>query len=194
LKIFGIGLNKTGTSSLHRALTALGYTSIHAGGPPFRALIDRAIDEQVPLLTHLPEADAYSDLGRLTTNFALLDAQYPGSRFVLTTRPVDEWLDSRRRHVERNRERKERGQYDGVFLNIDLDRWRQDFENHHRAVRSYYADRDNLLEMRITEGDGYDELCPFLGVDIPEDPFPWTNRDLSTVNPARRLWWKLRRR
>ena len=29
-KVFCIGLNKTGTSSLHRALTILGYNSVHA--------------------------------------------------------------------------------------------------------------------------------------------------------------------
>jgi hypothetical protein len=26
--------------------------------------------------------------------------------------------------------------------------------------------------MNITKGDGYEKLCPFLGVDIPETPFP----------------------
>jgi Sulfotransferase domain len=31
-KVFGIGLNKSGTSSLHEALTLLGYNSLHHGG------------------------------------------------------------------------------------------------------------------------------------------------------------------
>jgi hypothetical protein len=30
--------------------------------------------------------------------------------------------------------------------------------------------------MRITEGDGFEELCPFLGVPIPSEPFPHRHR------------------
>ena len=35
----------------------------------------------------------------------MLDRQYPGSKFILTVRDLDDWLDSRRRHVETNIER-----------------------------------------------------------------------------------------
>mgnify|MGYP006175914177 CR=1 FL=1 len=34
--------------------------------------------------------------------FDVLDQQYPGSRFVLTTRDLNAWLESRTGHVERN--------------------------------------------------------------------------------------------
>ena len=49
-------------------------------------------------------------------------------------------------------------------------------EEHHRDVRSYFDGRDDFIEFRITEGDGWEKLCPFLGVDIPEEPFPWRHR------------------
>ena len=182
MKIFGIGLNKTGTISLHQALTGLGLSSLHWGGPPSRRAVERAIREGKPLLTYLGEYDAYSDIQRLSVSFDVLDRQYPGSRFILTTRDVDDWVDSRRRHVERNRERKARGEYDGTFLEIELDRWREQFVDHHARVLEYFRDRDDLLVMRVTRGDGYELLCPFLGVPIVTAPFPWEHRD-RTVSP-----------
>jgi hypothetical protein len=176
VKIFCIGLNKTGTISLDQALGELGFTTLHWGGPASRLAVERAIREGKPLLEHLPDCDAYSDIQRLSTSFDVLDQQYPGSRFILTTRPIDGWLDSRRRHVERNRERRARGEYDGTFLEIEPDRWRAQFIDHHARVERYFAGRDDMLVMRITEGDGYERLCPFLGVPRPSTPFPWRHR------------------
>lgn len=180
-KIFCIGLNKTGTISLHQGLTDLGFSSLHWGGPSSRRAVERAIREGEPLLTYLEDHDAYSDIQRLSVNFDVLDDQYPGSRFILTTRDVDEWIDSRRRHVERNRERREQGEYDGTFLEIEPERWREQFIEHHTRVEEYFGGRDDLLVMRVTDGDGYEKLCPFLGVAVPETPFPWRHRD-TTIN------------
>ena len=41
--VFGIGLNKTGTTSLHEALTILGYESLHWGGPAIRRLVEASL-------------------------------------------------------------------------------------------------------------------------------------------------------
>jgi hypothetical protein len=176
-RVFGIGLNKTGTSSLHEALTILGYRSLHWGGPPTRRLVERALAEGRPLLTHLdPDLEAFSDIEPLYRNFALVDQQYPGSRFVLTLRPMDEWLESRRRHVERNQVRKAAGEYDGVFLEVDLDGWAADWEQHVTSVRRHFSGRDDLLELDLTQDARWDDLSAFVGVPLPERPFPWANR------------------
>jgi hypothetical protein len=59
---------------------------------------------------------------------------------------------------------------------FDADRWRRSYEAHAEAVRQYFADRpDDLLEMDITAGDGWDVLCPFLGMPSPTIPFPHVN-------------------
>lgn len=179
MKIFCIGLNKTGTISLHQALTILGFRSLHWGGQASRIAVERAIDEGAPLLTHLPEADAYSDIQRLSLSFDVLDEQYPGSRFILTTRSLESWIDSRRRHVERNRVAKAAGEYDGTFLEIEPDRWRELFLEHHERVRAHFRGRGDLLEMDVTAGDGYEVLCPFLECEPPGTPFPWRNRDTT---------------
>ena len=177
MKIFCIGLNKTGTISLHQALTELGFSSLHWGGPSSRRAVERAIAEGKPLLEYLEDHDAYSDIQRLSVSFDVLDEQYPDSRFILTTRDLDDWIDSRRRHVERNRQRRAIGEYDGSFLEIEPDRWRAQFVAHHERVEDYFRDRDDLLVMHIIDGDGYEKLCPFLDREIPDAPFPWRHRD-----------------
>jgi Sulfotransferase domain len=176
-RIFAIGLNKTGTSSLHEALEILGYTGLHFAGPERAALIRRAIEEERPLLHYLdPGYDAFSDTP-VTTYFWLADVQYPGSKFILTVRDVDEWLDSRRRHVEKNQERAAAGAYAGKFLEVHLPAWEHEYRRHEGMVRSYFAHRpDDLLVFDVTAGEGWEPLCDFLGLPVPQRPFPWENR------------------
>lgn len=177
MKIFGIGLNKTGTVSLHHALEHLGYRSLHWGGEQAYLDVLRAIDEGRPVLSYLPDVDAYSDIETLSVNFDLADAQHPGSKFIVTAREVESWLDSRRRHVERNAARKARGEYAGSYLVVDVDGWRRQWVEHHRRVAEHFRGReDDLLVMNITAGDGWEMLAPFLGRPIPLEPFPFENR------------------
>jgi hypothetical protein len=183
MKVFCIGLSKTGTRSLHDALQLLGLRSLHWGGPDLptavrrgpeiREAVERAAAEGRPLLEDLDEADAYSDILALSQRFDVLDRQYPGSRFILTVRDMEDWLASRRRHVEANRAMKARGEYEGSFLEVDVPGWREEAVSHERRVRSHFAGRPrDLLVMDIAAGDGWEVLCPFLDRAIPNDPFP----------------------
>jgi hypothetical protein len=183
MKVFCIGLSKTGTRSLHDALQLLGLRSVHWGGPDLdtavrrgpeiKARVEQALHEGRPLLDDLEDADAYSDIEALSSRFDVLDRQYPGSRFILTTRPLDDWLSSRRQHVEANRARQARGEYAGTFLTVDLAGWTEEATAHERRVREHFAGRpEDLLVMDITAGDGWSQLCPFLGRPVPDAPFP----------------------
>jgi len=177
-RIFGVGLNKTGTMSFDRAMRILGYESLHDGGAEIHDAVRRAIDEGAPLLSNLDQRfDVFSDIGLLTRRFRLLDAQYPGSRFVLTTRPMDKWIDSRRRHVERNVALHAAGEYHRTFLMVDEEKWTNEWEHHMRRVHDYFAGRADLLEIDVTTNPQWGPLCAFLGCAVPDEPFPWVNRD-----------------
>jgi len=182
--VFGIGLNKTGTRSLHEALVTLGYTPLHWGGPASRLAVERAEAEGVPLLSHLQGHDAFSDILALATRFEVLDEQYPGSRFILTTRPLDTWLESRRRHVERNQAEAAAGRYPGTFLEIDPEAWRAERDAHHGRVLAHFASRpEDLLVLDVARDGqrGWELLCPFLHRPVPETPFPWQGRDTTSA-------------
>jgi len=183
-RVFCLGLNKTGTSSFSEAMELLGLRSLHWGGPEVRRAVEAAKAEGRPLLSHLDQRyDAFSDVLPLAEHFDLLDAQYPGSRFVLTVRPVDDWIDSRRRHVENNVRRRDAGEYTGAFLVVDEDGWRQEWERHVARVRTWFAGRSDFLELDITHGESWGPICALLDVPVPAAPFPWVNR-YSRYEPA----------
>jgi hypothetical protein len=180
-RVFCLGLNKTGTSSFHQAMEILGLKSLHWGGPDVRRTVEVALVEGRPLLSGLdPTIDAFSDVEPVTKNFDVLDQQYPGSRFVLTVRPILEWIDSRRRHVERNVVRRQAGEYDGNFLVVDEEHWRSEWHRHVDRARRYFARRSEFLEVDLTAGAGWDPLCKFLDLPEPSVPFPWVNRNRAT--------------
>lgn len=76
-KVFVIGLSRTGTSSMHRALEACGLRSVHWVNRLTGALPD-TFDH------HL--FDAFSDIN-ISASFESLHARFPSARFILTQRP-----------------------------------------------------------------------------------------------------------
>ena len=185
-KVFGIGLSKTGTRSVATAMRLLGFRTLHKYGPPMDAAVARAEQEGRPLLTYIGhDFDAYFDVAALVVRFGALDEQYPGSRFILTTRDLDGFLDSRRRHMIGHCEAR------GLPLpDLDVERagWTIEYEQHHAAVFDHFDGRDDLLVIDVIGGDGWDRLAPFLGSRIPRAPFPWENRDgRGTYRPETRL-------
>lgn len=189
--ILGIGLNKTGTRSLADALRELGFRTLHRGDRAASAAVEDDLAHGRPPLTGLgADFDAYFDVEAIVREFARLDAAYPTARFILTTRDLDGWLLSRERHVRGNQERAARGEYDGDFLEVDLDAWSQEFADHHRRVRDHFRGRDDLLEYQVGV-DGWEPLASFLDVDVPRTPFPHRNRrgegTYRPTTPATRL-------
>jgi hypothetical protein len=176
-RVFGIGLNKTATTTLAEALSILGFDVLHWGGTEVHAAVMAAVEAGEPLVSRLdPRHDAFFDIGVLSRRFVLLDDQYPGSRFLLTVRPLEDWLDSRRRHVRTNQARKAAGEYDGTFLEIDEPKWRAEWELHLERVHDYFGARADLLELDVTADPTWGRLCRFLDRPEPDVPFPWLNR------------------
>ena len=146
----------------------------------------RAIDERQAdaAATSTPSRTRSRDVLAVTYYFYLADVQYPGSKFILTLRDLDDWLDSRRRHVERNQRMKEAGEYDGPFLTVDLDTWAV-------GVPAPRGGRAHLLRgqaRRPARASGRrtatgSRCATFLGHPVPDVPFPWENRDRRACRP-----------
>ena len=172
-KIFGIGLNKTGTTSLHAALSGLDFRSIHhANGSAHQAVI-AAHRDGLPLLSYLGEVwDAFSDILSLTACFDLADLQYPGSRFILTVRDIDQWIDSRRRQIERSPHSRMALAYAHADFETNRRRWREQWMRHIERVYAWFVGRDDLLILDVCGGDGWVKLVPFLGRAVPAVAFP----------------------
>ena len=120
--------------------------------------------------------------------------QYPNARFVLTTRPLEPWLRSFHDHHERHSWAGDidslRAVFDradcahkfehaaleyGLYLNAEtLTEAYQAFET---RVRLFFSDKpaNKLLTLDLFAGQGWPELCGFLGRPIPSEPFPKLN-------------------
>jgi GR25 family glycosyltransferase involved in LPS biosynthesis len=171
--VFAIGLNKTGTTSLHRALEVLGYKSCHWQSDDFSHETGKLIDSGLPL-----PFEAYTDVASIVGRYKDLDRQYPTAAFILTTRDLDDWLASRARHVALNRAANhinaQRGQQNThSWTDLDPVAWRNERILHHEEVLRYFKNRpEKLLVLDICGGDGWRELCHFLNCPISATPFP----------------------
>jgi beta-glucanase (GH16 family)/GR25 family glycosyltransferase involved in LPS biosynthesis len=167
--VFAIGLNKTGTTSLHEALILLGYRSCHWQSDEFSDETSALIDGGGPL-----PFEAYTDVASIIERYEELDRRFPSAMFILTVRNLDDWLASRARHVALNRaENALEGQDLYGWIDIDPLGWRTERLMHHEAVLRYFKDRPHkLLVMDICEGDGWADLCRFLDCPEPREPFP----------------------
>ena len=183
-RVFGIGLQRTGTTSLDAAFKILGFDSFHwgTGEAPLiwqemQALGRSKILEQWYALSDMPIPLLYREL----------DKAYPGSKFVLTVRNEADWLKS----VERLWDPKFNpdrwlwdvypftnhihtvlyGQKDFMPL-VFLDRYRR----HNGAVLDYFHDRPgDLLVLDMDMGGEWPSLCKFLDRPIPDIPYPRMN-------------------
>lgn len=164
MKVFCIGLHKTGTTSLHRAFLRLGLRSRH----------------YFPDEVSLDQFDCFSDLP-IPLMYKELDRRSPGSKFILTTREKSAWLASCRRwflqrpfadppHVQ------SRLQECYGIETFDEEAFSRVYDNHHREVREYFRSRPNdLLEYSVVDGPHWEPLCHFLGLPVPKFPFPHAN-------------------
>ena len=59
----------------------------------------------------------------------------------------------------------------------DRDAFSRLYDAYYEQVPQYFSGReDQLLTLRIVDGEGWEKLAPFLGFEIPEVPFPFEMR------------------
>jgi len=203
-KVFGIGLSRTGTTSLNTALCILGIKSIHFPDDvqTYRELMEAKYD-----LTVLKTYQGITDTP-VVPIYPQLDQAYPGSKFILTVREKESWLDSVEQYWKKFGWA--RGNPDLFTMSpkkyhylseygcwafhriavygccvFDRARFSYVYDVHYRNVLAYFASRrHDLLVFNICGGDGWAPLCKFLDRPVPDVPFPHQNRK-SEVADAR---------
>lgn len=80
MRVFGIGLSRTGTTSLNEMMRRLGFSAVH-----------------MPTSWQEIEAHQFCNDTPISARFEELDRRYPGSLFIYTRRPQQAWLASIRR-------------------------------------------------------------------------------------------------
>ena len=193
-KVFCIGFQKTGTSSMREALRQLGYrvAGVYGRGKSLTELRDTYVQEGLALARSY---DAVEDMP-WPLIFRELDAAYPGSRFILTVRETDRWYRSIADHFGANPSPLQQLTYgeDAPAPVGHEARYRALYKAHSAAVRAHFVDRPgDLLIMNLEQGDGWAKLGAFLDVPVPSGPFVRTNTSHQRNTVLERVRKKLRR-
>lgn len=175
MKIFCIGFQKTGTTSVGKALELLGYSVTGAHGTR-----DPNISETVYqwVENHLPLYDAFRD-NPWAVLYEYLDHLCPGSKFILTVREPESWLSSIVSHCGRRSTSMRKWIYGFGNPRGHEQEYMARYMRHNAEVLKYFSGREgtDLLVMDLQKGDGWERLCPFLGLQtISNTPFPHRNR------------------
>jgi len=177
MKIFCIGFQKTGTSSLRDALQQLGYsvTGVFGRDVSLEELKATYVERGLEIARGV---DAVEDMP-WPLMFRELDREFPGAKFILSVRDTDKWYKSIAGHFGANPYHIQQLTYgdDAPAPVGNEQRYREVYDAHNAMVRKYFADRPNdLLEFWLERGDGWSELGTFLGrKDVPTGPFVHTN-------------------
>ena len=181
-RVFGIGMHKTGTTSLHHALRLLGFDSGHWNDAHWAKAIWREMSVYGKSRT-LEYNHAVSDLP-ITVLYEELDRAYPGSKFILTTRNEGAWLKSVENHWDHKCNPFREAWSSDPFTHqvhkivygqkgFDAVIFLSRFRRHNQEVVEYFKDRpQDLLVMDMSNGSGWNELCSFLDRPVPTEEYP----------------------
>lgn len=161
MPVWVVGFPRCGSASVCRALRVLGLDPIH--NPRSWA--------------ELAGHNAAGDL-MITAHWRDLLRAYPSSRFILNTRPVDDWLRSLATisgfwRSQAPFARIYRPAVYGTDDPHDHRTLRRRWKEHHLAVRRWVPSKRLLV---FQQPFTWPPLAEFLGRPAPAAPFPWLNR------------------
>lgn len=175
MKVFGIGLQKTGTTTLGACLKQFGYKHLSYDHDSISLL--RKGDYEL-LFEKIDDYDSFEDQPWASL-YKEVDLKYPDSKFILTIRKDSfAWFETFCRHCNRipwNEHRKFFFGYDTPYGHRE--HYINVYETHNDEVKKYFKDRpEKLLVVCWELADGWKELCSFLSKEFPDIPLPHKNK------------------
>jgi hypothetical protein len=201
-KIFCIGMNKTGTTTLQETMAEFGYR-IGRQREAEKLFPHWEAGDFRPIIQYCRSAQFFQDSPfSYPGTYRELDKAFPGSRFILTIRDSPEqWYSSITKfHAKKfgkngripTREDLENatyvshGQADrsnrAIFGTPADEPYHREtlitvYERHIEDVKAHFANRlDDLLIINVSIPSDYARLCEFLGKPTLRDSFPWANK------------------
>lgn len=200
-KIFCIGLNKTGTTSVRRAWLDLGF--IVGNQAEARALLSPWLERDfAPIIQYCKSAQAFQDSPfSFPYTFIALDLAFPRSKFILTIRDsAEQWYDSIVKfHGKKwanggvptklelmNAMNGNKGRpwvvNRALFDSPESEPYKKEhllkfYNEHIETVKDYFKyRRHDLLIINVASPDAYEQFCEFLNKKPLGGEFPWENK------------------
>jgi len=201
-KIFCIGLNKTGTTSLKKEMAHQGY--LIGNQRQAELLFDDWVKRDFSrLIKYCRTAQFFQDAPfSYPYTYIAVDQYFKDSKFILTIRDdAEEWYNSLIRFHSKiwgdgkmppTAEDLKKANYvyvgfpyhSRIHVNnvtednlYDKDILIDYYNTHNKNVKDYFRYRPNdLLVINLKEKDSYSRFCDFLKIEQKKDFFPWENK------------------
>ena len=203
-KVFVIGFNKTGTTSIEKALLDLGYL---VGNQREGELLFDDIQKGKfeGLIRYCKKSEAFQDVPfSLPGIYKILYKSFPDARFILSIRKDPEiWYNSlvefhsklwfggenpsveRLKHVNYIYEGYSYKVMNYIYQTQDVynkENCIYTYQKHNEEVKAFFIDKeDQLLELDISTEDSYLKLCQFLNCKPLGNSFPWENKTVEIL-------------
>ena len=179
-KVFCLGLWKTGTKSIAKALEVLGYSSksnywpvVNIGGIFMSA--DKLHDPETwkdaldEIKSETEKYDAFADTPWHFI-YPILHKWYPEARFILTTRRnhEDVYVSEKYNAVLHG------GDPESIVREDVINRYHE----HNNKVREFFKDKPYHFKEIVTEDNSWEIICDFLNEPIPNVPYPHVNKGI----------------
>jgi len=188
-KVICIGMHKTGTTTLGLALLDLGYSVLGARTDITDLLVEGEMEE---VLKITESYDALQDVPWAVL-YKELDKKYPNSKFIITKRDENKWLQSVLNHFADTYIPLHEWIYGVRIASGNEEVYVNRYKRHYEEVNEYFKNRPNdLLSISFKDGDGWKEICEFLGQEIPSKKFPFVNKGRHNLSTSERLYNDLR--
>jgi hypothetical protein len=165
-KVFCIGYNKTGTTSLGRSLELLGYNNSSFNRIVWRNYYVK--NDIKKILDYTAKFDSLDDLPWLMEDMIpILDKAFPKSKFIYLTRDEESWKKSLYNW-----------RYKTFEEYPDLEKSLTKFKSHKKFVMNYFKDREfeDFIILDIKDKKGFKKLAKFLGKNTERESFPHFNK------------------
>ena len=199
-KIFCIGRNKTGTTSIEQVFKEFGY-KVGSQAKAESLIHDYINGNWKPIIKYCRNAETFQDTPfSWPYTWLIMHEHFPKAKFILTVRDSEAWYQSQTRfHSKQFADGKRlptkedlmmaEYRYPGFIFDLitkvwkspenDLynkDRFIRNYERHNEDVRHFFKDKENFIEINVSDPDSYIKLCNFLGKDPIHDKFPHLNK------------------
>lgn len=173
-KVFCIGYNKTGTTTLGQSLKMLGYRNSSFNKKVWQKYYKQNRIDKV--LKYTAKFESFDDLPWLKKEMIpLLDRTFPGSKFIDMHREEGSWKKSMSQWGK-----KQTGNA------VDIDRALEGFRAHKKFIDEYFKDfpDDRFIRLDVKDPEGFQKLADFLGKDCDRKSFPHFN-ETALFRPGR---------
>jgi hypothetical protein len=197
-KVFVIGFNKSGTTSVEHALMELGFILFDQGEGTkvFNKLIKEDYSDLFELIT---TAEAFQDIPfSFPLVYEVLDEKFPGSKFILTVRDSPEqWFNSltkfhskiwgegelptpaKLEETDFSDSTNPREILEHIFGTAEYkaSQYQEVYKKHIIDVQEYFKNRPGqLIIINVSNEKDYSRMCGFLEVEELRSSFSWENR------------------